>query len=103
MVERSAEGRYALRHELPRSIGRLHGDHGNVGMLVRAYAYVRALGPEGLRRATELAVLNANYLLARLRGTYHVPYDAARAARVRAVRPQPRGHGRHARSTSRSG
>jgi glycine dehydrogenase subunit 2 len=44
-------------------------------MLVRAYAYIRALGPDGLRRATELAVLNANYLLARLRGAYHVPYE----------------------------
>ena len=44
-------------------------------MFVRAYAYLRSLGPEGLRRCAEMAVLNANYLLARLRGTYHVPYD----------------------------
>ena len=43
--------------------------------MVRAYAYLRSLGPEGLRRCAEMAVLNANYLLARLRGAYHVPYD----------------------------
>ena len=61
--------------DLPESIGRLHGHHGNFGMFVRAYAYVRALGPDGLRRCAEMAVLNANYLLARLRERYHVPYD----------------------------
>jgi glycine dehydrogenase subunit 2 len=66
---------YDLDYEFPHSIGRLHGNFGNVGMLVRAYAYVRSLGPEGLRRCAEMAVLNANYLLARLRDTYHVPYD----------------------------
>jgi glycine dehydrogenase subunit 2 len=74
VVERAADGSHYWNHDLPHSIGRLHGNHGNVGMLVRAYAYIRALGPDGLRRATELAVLNANYLLARLRGAYHVPY-----------------------------
>ncbi len=75
IVEQADDGSFVLNHDLPRSIGRLHGSHGNVGMLVRAYAYIRALGPDGLRRATELAVLNANYLLARLRGAYHVPYE----------------------------
>jgi glycine dehydrogenase subunit 2 len=74
VVERAEDGRYFWDAERPHSIGRLHGHHGNVGMLVRAFAYIRALGPDGLRRATELAVLNANYLLARLRGAYHVPY-----------------------------
>ena len=67
--------RLALDYELPHSIGRLHANFGNVGMLVRAFAYIRSLGPEGLRRCAEMAVLNANYLLARLRGAYHVPYD----------------------------
>jgi glycine dehydrogenase subunit 2 len=62
-------------YELPRSIGRLHGNFGNVGMFVRTYAYMRSLGPEGLKRCAEMAVLNANYLLARLRGSFHVPYD----------------------------
>jgi glycine dehydrogenase subunit 2 len=66
---------YALDSDFPRSIGRLHGNYGNAGMLVRAYTYIRSLGHEGLRRCAEMAVLNANYLLARLRDTYHVPYD----------------------------
>jgi len=74
-VRQREDGRYELDGERPQSIGRLHGNHGNVGMLVRAYAYVRALGPEGLRRCAEMAVLNANYLLARLRERWHVPFD----------------------------
>ncbi len=48
--------------------------HGNFGVLVRAYTYIRMLGAEGLRAVAENAVLNANYLQARLRGTYPVPY-----------------------------
>jgi len=66
---------FTLDYDFPLSIGRLHANFGNVGMLVRAYAYIRSLGPDGLRRCAEMAVLNANYLLARLRGVYHVPYD----------------------------
>ncbi len=73
--EASEGGGFALDEELPHSIGRLHGNFGNVGMLVRAFAYLRSLGPDGLRRCAEMAVLNANYLLARLRGDYAVPYD----------------------------
>jgi glycine dehydrogenase subunit 2 len=49
------------------TIGRLRGFHGNYGCFVRAYAYIRSLGADGLRDASETAVLNANYLLARLR------------------------------------
>ena len=66
---------FTVDYEFPHSIGRLHANHGNVGMLVRAYTYLRSLGPDGLRRCAEMAVLNANYLLARLRDVYHVPYD----------------------------
>jgi len=66
---------FTLDYEFPRSIGRLHASFGNVGMFVRAWAYLRALGPEGLARCAEMAVLNANYLLARLRGAWHVPID----------------------------
>ena len=50
-----------------RSIGRLRGFHGNYGCFVRSYAYICSLGGDGLRDASETAVLNANYLLARLR------------------------------------
>jgi glycine dehydrogenase subunit 2 len=73
--EASEGGGFALDYDFPRSIGRLHGNLGNVGMLVRAFAYVRSLGPEGLRRCAEMAVLNANYLKARLQDLFHVPYD----------------------------
>jgi glycine dehydrogenase subunit 2 len=71
-----SEGRgFTLDYEFPNSIGRLHAGFGNAGMFVRAWAYLRSLGPDGLRRCAEMAVLNANYLLARLRGGWHVPYE----------------------------
>jgi glycine cleavage system P protein (glycine dehydrogenase) subunit 2 len=75
VVQERPGGGFEFSDDLPRSIGRLHGNHGNVGMLVRAYAYIRSLGPDGLRRCAEMAVLNANYLLARLRGRWHVPFE----------------------------
>jgi glycine dehydrogenase subunit 2 len=56
-----------------KSIGRLRGFQGNYGCFVRAYAYIRSLGAEGLKDASETAVLNANYLLARLRNETHPP------------------------------
>ena len=54
--------RWHWDHDRPESIGRIHSFHGNFGINVRAYAYLRSLGPEGLRRVAERAVLNANYL-----------------------------------------
>jgi len=74
-LEGSEGSGFALDYEFPHSIGRLHANFGNVGMFVRAYAYLRSLGPDGLRRCAEMAVLNANYLQARLRGRWHVAYD----------------------------
>lgn len=59
----------------PKSIGRMKAFHGHFGVFVRAYTYIRMHGAEGLRAVSEHAVLNANYLLAKLRGTYPVPYD----------------------------
>ena len=59
----------------PRSIGRLSGSYGNFGVALRAYAYIRTLGSDGLREVSEAAVINANYLLARLRDAYDVPFD----------------------------
>jgi glycine dehydrogenase subunit 2 len=58
-----------------KSIGRVKSFHGHFGVIVRAYTYIRLHGAEGLRQVSEDAVLNANYLLALLRHTYHVPYD----------------------------
>ena len=57
------------------SIGRVKTFQGQFNVLVKAFTYIRMLGGEGLKRVAEFAVLNANYLLAKLRDTYHVPYD----------------------------
>jgi len=75
-VVEQREGRFLLDHtSRPASVGRLRTFQGNFGMMVRAYAYLREMGAEGLRRATELAVLNANYLRVRLGEKWHVAYD----------------------------
>ncbi len=66
---------YHLVRERPLSIGRLRSFHGNFGMMVRAYAYLREMGAEGLKGATEMAVLNANYLRAKLGEEWHVPFE----------------------------
>ena len=58
-----------------RSIGRVHSWHGNAVVLARAYAYILANGGDGLRRVADAAVLNANWLRQRLRGSYDIPYD----------------------------
>jgi glycine dehydrogenase subunit 2 len=58
-----------------KSIGRVKSFNGQFGMLVRAYTYIRMHGPDGLRKVAEYAVLNANYLLARLKGAYTLPFD----------------------------
>ncbi|MBI5526515.1 MAG: aminomethyl-transferring glycine dehydrogenase subunit GcvPB [Deltaproteobacteria bacterium] len=58
----------------PLSIGRMKAFYGNFGVLLRAFTYIAELGAPGLKKATGCAVLNANYVLERLRGDYHVPY-----------------------------
>jgi glycine dehydrogenase subunit 2 len=67
VIVRGEDGGFDLDDERPKSIGKLRGFQGNYGCFVRSYAYIRSLGAEGLRDASEVAVLNANYLLARLR------------------------------------
>ena len=66
-IVRDDDGRFDLEEDRPKSIGRLRGFQGNYGTFVRSYAYIRSLGAEGLKDASVTAVLNANYLLARLR------------------------------------
>jgi glycine dehydrogenase subunit 2 len=73
LVVKEAE-RFRLDYDRPKSIGRLRSFFGNVGILLRGYCYIRTLGPTGLREMTENAVLNANYLLARVKAAYEVPY-----------------------------
>ncbi len=76
---RRAEGEDgAARFELfipEESIGRVHGFHGNFGMMVRAWCYIRMHGAEGLRQISEDAVLSANYLRTRLEERYQIAYD----------------------------
>jgi glycine dehydrogenase subunit 2 len=72
VVERSGN-RYRLAYDRPKSVGRVRSFFGQVGVLVRAYCYIRTHGPDGLRRVSENAVLNANYLLARLKHVLPVP------------------------------
>lgn len=66
---------YKFTYNRPDSIGRLRGFYGNFGVLVRAYAYIRAMGAEGLRKAGRMAVLNANYVKEGLKGHCHLPFD----------------------------
>lgn len=66
---------YRLETDNPDSIGRLHAFHGNYGVLVRAYSYIRTMGAKNLKRASQLAVLNANYIKEKLKGDFHLPYD----------------------------
>jgi glycine dehydrogenase subunit 2 len=67
-------GRFRLDHDRPRSIGKVRGFTGPFGVFVRSYAYIRSYGP-ALREMSEAAVLNANYLLARLKDAYDLPFD----------------------------
>jgi glycine dehydrogenase subunit 2 len=67
VVARAGDGTFELDYDRPQSIGRLRGFQGNYGCFVRSYAYICSLGADGLRDVSETAVLNANYLLARLR------------------------------------
>jgi glycine dehydrogenase subunit 2 len=75
-VETDADsGAPYLDWDRPDSIGKVHAFYGNFGIMVRAYTYIRALGGVGLRQVAEDAVLNANYIQARLKDFYHLPQD----------------------------
>jgi len=77
--EQGGEAVFDLDYDRPKSIGRLRGFQGNYGVFVRSYAYILSLGGQGLRAASETAVLNANYLMARLREVgEHLPAAFAR-------------------------
>ena len=63
------DGKYTLSYDSPKSIGKVHGYYGNVNVMLKAYAYMLTMGPEGLREASELSVLNANYIARKLKDT----------------------------------
>jgi glycine dehydrogenase subunit 2 len=73
-VVKSADG-YAFSNDFPQSIGKLQAFWGNMGVLIRAYSYILSMGGEQLRKASRLAVLNANYIKEKLRDRYHLAYD----------------------------
>jgi glycine dehydrogenase subunit 2 len=68
------DGKFFLDYNYPKSIGRVRSFFGNVGILFRGWAYIRTLGPDGLKRVSEHAVLNANYLLSLIKHVYDVPH-----------------------------
>ncbi|MFA9559412.1 aminomethyl-transferring glycine dehydrogenase subunit GcvPB [Evansella sp. AB-rgal1] len=65
---------YRFDYDIPQSIGRVKPYYGNFGINVRAYTYIRTMGPVGLRKVSEFAVLNANYMFRRLEPFYDAPY-----------------------------
>jgi len=67
--------RYYLETDRPDSIGRVHSFLGNFAIMVRAFAYIRSLGPDGIRKSAETALLNANYIKAKLKDHFFLPYD----------------------------
>ena len=75
-VVSKANDQYFLDFDRPDTIGRIKGFNGNFGVMVRAYAYILTMGAEGLKRASEMAVLNANYVQAKLKDYYNLPVDA---------------------------
>jgi len=68
------DGRYHWQCDYPDSIGRVRAFYGNFNVMVKAYAYIRSLGAEGLKNVSEVAVLNANYIKARLEPFYELAY-----------------------------
>jgi len=69
------KGKYELSEDFPDSMGKVHAFYGNIGVMIRAYSYIRSMGPDGLKKASQLAVLNAAYIKDNLKGTFHLPYD----------------------------
>jgi len=68
-------GSFDFDYDRPKSIGRMKSYYGNVGVLVKAYTYIKTMGANGLKKASEIAVLNANYMQARLKEHYKLPID----------------------------
>ncbi|PWW30532.1 glycine dehydrogenase (decarboxylating) beta subunit [Cytobacillus oceanisediminis] len=68
-------GQYEFEYDRPQSIGRVKPYYGNFGINVRAYTYIRTMGPDGLKAVTEYAVLNANYMMRRLAPFFDLPFD----------------------------
>lgn len=68
-------GKYCLNFSIPKSIGKVRAFYGNFGVMIKAYTYIRALGGDGLKAVAENAVINANYLMSKLKKHFKLPYD----------------------------
>ena len=66
---------YVLSYDYPQSIGKVHSFCGNFGVMIKAYTYILSMGPENLKKASQLAVLNANYIKESLKDVFDLPYD----------------------------
>lgn len=75
LVVKKEDGTFGFDYDRPQSIGRVKPFYGNFGINVRAYTYIRSMGPDGLKAVTEYAVLNANYMMRRLAEHYDLPFD----------------------------
>jgi glycine dehydrogenase subunit 2 len=75
LVGKADDGRFFFDDDRPQSIGKARTFYGNFGVLVRAYTYIRGLGPDGLRRVSEMAVLNANYVMEGIKDLFDVPFE----------------------------
>lgn len=71
----AAGDRFELQEDSPKSIGRVRSFFGNFSVIARAYAYILALGGEGLEDVSRMALLNANYIRKKLEKTYHLAYN----------------------------
>lgn len=75
VLVKTEEGTFHFDYDRPQTIGRVKPYYGNFGINVRAYTYIRTMGPAGLKAVTENAVINANYMMRRLQPYYELPYD----------------------------
>jgi glycine dehydrogenase subunit 2 len=76
VVAKDSSGKYVFDHKRPQSIGKIKAYNGQFGMHVRALCYILAAGAAGLKEVSEVAVLNANYIRAKLKSAYALPYDS---------------------------
>lgn len=74
-VVEKVNDKYVLNYDIPHTIGKVRSYYGNFGVMVRAYAYILSMGAEGLKKASETAVLNANYIKEMLKAYYDLPFD----------------------------
>ena len=74
-IAEDEEGELFLDYDKPETIGKIKNFYGNFGVIVKAFCYIRSLGGEGLKEASQNAVLNANYIMNKLRGVYDIPHD----------------------------